>query len=226
MKRTKRKAAVRKIGKGMIYIGGWLILLFGVSGISAYFTDTDASTNTFTVGKVTIEHHEDEWDDLPPEEKEDVTPNKEIPKDPSIVNTGNNGAFVFQTVEVPCADVITANPDGTKNPKRLTDLFSYTVKSGWTLINTEDVKAGAAVTAHKYTYVYGTAEKCTELVAGAETPTLFDSVTVANLVEGQDLEETTQNIVINAYGIQASDLGEHDTTAPSEVLSIIYNQMK
>lgn len=220
-----------------------IMLLGGVIGVSAYFTDTDESINEFTVGKVTIDHIEDEWDDLPDEEKEDITPNKEFAKDPSIVNTGNNAAFVFQTVEVPCANVITANADGTRNGAALVDLFAPrnaanvgdgwtiqdnwqtgSVNAGWTLMKTEDVKEGNVVVAHKYTYVYGTAEKCTELAAGAETPSLIDAVRFANIVEGQGLEETAQEIVIGGYGIQVSDLGDNATTAPSEVLAILYNQ--
>lgn len=35
------------------------VLLIG--GISAYFTDTDSTTNNFTVGKIDIELHEDNW---------------------------------------------------------------------------------------------------------------------------------------------------------------------
>ena len=76
---------------GLLIMAG-VVLLCNTAGVSAYFTDTDSSTNTFTVGKVTIEHHEDEWEKLPPEEKEDITPNKEFKKDPAIKNTGDNGS--------------------------------------------------------------------------------------------------------------------------------------
>lgn len=211
---------------GAVVLAAGLIIAGGAKGVSAYFTDTDSSTNTFTVGKVTIEHHEDKWDELDPEEKKDITPNKEFEKDPSIENTGINEAYVFQTVEVPCSEIITANLDGTRNPRKLTDLFSYSVNSGWTLMTTEDVKSGEKVTAHKYTYVYGSASHCTALAAKSTTPTLFDKVRFCNVIEEQELEETTQSIVINAYAIQTGDLGEHPTDVPADVLAIIYKQAK
>lgn len=200
-----------------------------VAGMSAYFTDTDSSTNTFTVGKVKIEHHEDDWDKTPEEEKKEITPNKEFKKDPRIQNTGDNAAYVFQVVEVPCANIITADLNGNRlngGQKTLTDLFSYTVNNGWTLMKTENVMTGSAVTAHKYTYVYGTAEKCTALEKGTSTPTLFDTVTFCNVVEGEGLEDTVQNIKIDAFAIQTTDLTDADVQAPSQVLGIIYNQAK
>ena len=196
----------------------------GAMGVSAYFTDTDSSTNTFTVGKVTIEHHEDKWDEVPEDDKEDITPNKEFDKDPAIENTGDNAAYVFQTVQVPCKEIITANLDGTRNPRTLTDLFSYSVNSGWTLMTTEDVKEGQTVVAHKYTYVYGSASHCTALDAGQTTPTLFDKVKFCNAVEEQGIEDTVQSIQINAYAIQTENLGEHATDVPGDVLAIIYKQ--
>ena len=38
-----------------------------VGSVSAYFTDQDEKTNTFTVGKVTIDLEEPEWDKKPDE---------------------------------------------------------------------------------------------------------------------------------------------------------------
>lgn len=209
---------------GMLLFFGLLFFSGSIEGVSAYFTDTDSSANTFTVGKVTIEHHEDKWDDLPEDEKKEITPNKEFDKDPAIENTGDNAAYVFQTVQVPCKNVIVANLDGTRKPQQLTDLFSYSINGGWTLMTTEDVKTGEQVTAHKYTYVYGTNSHCTPLEAGATTPTLFDKVRFANVIEEQGIEDTVQDIMINAYAIQTGGLGERSTDVPGDVLGIIYKQ--
>lgn len=216
------KKSLKKVG---VFAVAAALLVGATVGVSAYFTDTDSSTNTWTVGKITIVHKEPEWDELPDPEKEDITPGKEFAKDPQIENTGENAAFVFQTVEVPVATVITAQDNGTRNPEALTDLFSYTVNEGWTQIGTvENVMDGSDVVAHKYTYVYGSATACTSLAAGVTTPTLFDTIKFANVIEDEGLETTTQSVKINAYGIQTSDLGASDTTTPSEVLQIIYNQ--
>ena len=81
-----------------------LITIMSIGGISAYFTDTDTQTNKFTVGKVTVDLTEPEWDKYPdkdnngiPDQAEDLTPNKTIVKDPVITNTGINEAFIFAT---------------------------------------------------------------------------------------------------------------------------------
>ena len=42
-----------------------LITIMGIGGISAYFTDTDTQTNKFTVGRVTVDLTEPEWDKYP-----------------------------------------------------------------------------------------------------------------------------------------------------------------
>ena len=95
---------------------------------------------------------------MPEKEKQDITPNKKLIKDPKVTNVGINDAFVFVTVQVPVADVITANQDGSRNPKALTELYSWTVNSGWTRMgNAADIKNESnVVVAHEYKYVYGT----------------------------------------------------------------------
>ena len=73
-------------------------------------------------------------------------------------------------------------------------------------------------------YVWGTKEECTILEKGVTTGTLFDTVTMANVVEDQGLEETSPEIVINAYGIQTTDLDGGKTSA-QEVWTILSSQM-
>ena len=103
-----------------------------VGSVSAYFTDQDEKTNTFTVGKVTIDLEEPEWDKKPdengndiPDEAENMTPNQTIEKDPQVKNTGTNDAFVYMTVEVPCKKIVTVNNDGTRNPEAVRELYTY-----------------------------------------------------------------------------------------------------
>lgn len=215
-------------------VAAMLVGVISIGGIMAYFTDTDSETNTFTVGKVTIDQDEPNYPGNDTDKTTNITPNEVIPKDPTITNTGINDAFVFMTVTVPCADVVTANQEGVKEAKGVKDLFSYTVNSGWVQVgNKLDVKSGGYTVAHRYLYAWGDASKCTALTAGSKTKALFDNVTMINLIEGQTypdgspIETSTNNILIQSYAIQTEDLNGHDgnaKTAPADVWAIIDNQ--
>ncbi|MBQ7499821.1 MAG: hypothetical protein IJT91_02900, partial [Clostridia bacterium] len=71
------------------------ILLVG--GTMAFFTDTKAKDNTFTIGNVEIGLDEPNWD--PTDPHEDIYPGEVLAKDPYVTNTGNNDAFVRIKVE-------------------------------------------------------------------------------------------------------------------------------
>lgn len=191
-----------------------LVACLAVAGVSAYFTDAAAATNTFTIGEVSLELTEPDW--VEPEIP--VVPNQTVEKDPTIKNDGKNSEYVFLTVAVPYANVVVADADGTKKDAADTELFSYTVNSGWEEIGTA-VKANGVVT---HTYAYGSETELTALAVNGTTPALFDSVTFANVIEGQNLESTTQKIEIKAYGIQSENIG--DSKVPSAVWTIICNQ--
>lgn len=193
--------------------------VLALGGIGAYFTDSDSASNEFTVGKISLDLTEPNWN---PDNGKDITPNKEISKDPTVTNDGVNSEFVFLTVSVPYENIITANDDGTINTATDTELYSYTVNNGWTEIGT--AKKDEAKKTITHTYVYGDANACTELAKGVATPTLFDSVKFVNAVEGQGLETSTYNIDINAYGIQTTDING-GKTAPSDVWSVLSTQV-
>lgn len=194
-----------------------MIAVMMVGSISAYFTDGDTATNTFTVGKISLDLQEPNWDE---EKATDITPNQTLKKDPQILNDGINDEFVFLEVIVPYENVIVANEDGTRNAAADTELYSYTVNSGWTEIATVKDAAEKTVT---HLYVYGTADGCSVLKKDVTTPTLFDTVTFVNIVEDQGLEEATLDIVVNAYGIQTSDVNG-GTTDPDMIWAVIDNQ--
>lgn len=100
-----------------------MIGVLAIGGISAYFTDGDTATNTFTVGKVSIDLQEPNWN--PPK---DITPNQEIKKDPQIKNDGINDAYMFMKVTVPYDNITVVAGDGTKAAAKAdTELFSYDV---------------------------------------------------------------------------------------------------
>lgn len=202
-----------------------LVLGVTVSGISAYFTATDTAINNFNVKKVDVQLDEPNYID-----NQDVTPNETIEKDPTVTNIGTANQFVFLSVKVPYKNIITANADGTRNEAADTELFFYTVNEGWTEIGIPskgEIDEATGIGYVEHIYAYGTAETMTVLEPEAVTKdSLFDSVTMASVVEGQGLEETEVEIDINVYAIQDSDLGTSGagTVKPEEVLAIYLNQ--
>ena len=174
-------------------------------------------TNTFTVGKISLELQEPDWD---PEEAKDMTPNQTVSKNPQIYNDGINSEFVFMEVVLPYKNLITANADGTLNGAEYTELYSYSVNTGWHQMSRTPDEQNETVT---YLYVYGTGDVCTELAAEETTPALFDEVTLVNVVEDQALEGTTKEIIVNAYGIQTTNING-GKTAPTEVWTVLDNQ--
>ena len=143
-----------------------LVTVLFAGSVSAYFTDQDEKVNTFTVGKVTIELEEPKWEKKPddngnkiPDEAERMTPNQTIIKDPQVKNTGNNDAFIYMTVEVPCRQIISVNNDGTRNPLAMRELYNYQVDNSWKLLGTVDVsdESGKKV-AVKHLYAYAGAQ--------------------------------------------------------------------
>ena len=202
-----------------------LLLILAVAGIFAYLTSTDTASNKFTVGKVTIDLKEDSWDNAPdtdndgvPDFAENIVPNQTIAKDPKIKNTGENPAYVYLKVTVPVKNVVVANPDGTKKAKADTELFTYTKKSGWVELERGEVKDSSNnVTAHTYVYYYdGVLEK------NAETPTLFDNVTFANVIDGQIDAPGNYQVEVEAYAIQSNNLSGNPTI--QNAYSIYVNQ--
>jgi len=195
------------------------LLLAGlfVGSISAYFTDGDTVTNTFTVGKISLELQEPDWD---PEAARDMTPNQTVKKNPQIYNDGINSEFVFMEVILPYDKLVTANDNGTLNGAADTELYSYSVNSGWhQMSRTQDIDKKTVT----YLYVYGNDSTCTELAAGSTTPALFETVKLVNVVEDQALEGKTKQIIINAYGIQTANING-GKTAPADVWSVLANQ--
>lgn len=192
--------------------------VLAIGGIAAYFTDADTVTNTFTTGKISLKLLEPAWN---PEQAQNITPMQKIAKDPQIRNDGTNPEYVFMEVVVPYEKLLTVNEGGKKNAAADTDLWSYEIKEGWAQVgegSTDDRKK-----THTYLYVYGSSAACTALEKDAVTPALFESVVFVNAVEGQGLEDSVKEIVVNAYGIQTSDING-GKTAPADVWSVLSAQ--
>lgn len=199
IKMTSKKAAIAAMA---------ICAVMAIGGAMAYFTDKDEATNKIEIGNVHIDLDEPKWDSTPdtdsdgiPDTADEIVPGQEIPKDPRVTNTGKNDAYVYLTVTVPKANVITANSDGTlaNNGKAATtQLFNYNINTGWKLLSSNTSAAD------KNVYVYGYTKA---IKAGEVTSTLFDSVTFINAVEGQGLEDNTYDIDIDASAIQAGETG-------------------
>lgn len=185
-----------------------LLVVFGIGGAIAFFTDKDTKTNVFTVGKVDISVVETKWDELvdadnngKKDKAENLMPGDEVPKDPKISNDSTkNAAYVFMKVEAPC----------TKDATPV-ELLPYTVNSGWNLM-TDGTCTDGKITR---VYNYGTANEMTSLAKETATGTLFDKVKLANLKGNESLPDN-MDIVVTGYGIQTTGL---TATTPSGIWS-------
>lgn len=211
-----------------IAIAGAAVACLGIAGVSAYFTDAGKITNTFTVGSIKVKPEEPHWD--PENPPEDITPNQEFAKDPQVENVGKNDAYIFLQVKVPKANVVVAGQDGKKAEAAVTELFSYEINSGWAQIaeDTSDEEFNL------YTYVYGTGAnaKPTPLAKDATTPTLFDHIKFANVVEDEGLEGKQLDVEVTTYAIQTNYLTDGDNngednssaTTAAKIWEILKNQ--
>lgn len=179
--------------------------LLTLGGTMSYFTDQEATVNKFTVGEVAIELHEDEWDKLTdtdgndiPDVCENMVPTQTVTKDPSVKNVGKDNCYAYMKVTVPMKNVITVNKDGSRNAKADTELYSFTKKAGWTQLS-RTVRTDK--TAVDYVFYYDT-----EVKPQQQTTSLFDSVTFANIIEGQ-IDNTRLEMPVEAVAIQSLNVG-------------------
>lgn len=204
-------------------IAASLCALLAAAGALAYFTDRDAATNQFEVGEVKIDLTEPNWDDLPdtdnddiPDAAEKIVPTQNVVKDPMVTNTGKNSAYIFVKMSVPKKNIFTAEADGTRSnngAKAVNQLFAFKYANGTALnqdkaANTYNAKwqlLGSDFTdANVNTYIFGYK---TVVAPNASTEKLFTSVQFCNAVEGQGLENSIQEIQLDAYGIQSEGVG-------------------
>lgn len=71
-----------------------------IAGLTAYFTSSDAVTNSFGSATLEICVTEPNWKNNPT-----IVPEQKIDKDPYIVNTDETPAYVFMQVTVPAQEV-------------------------------------------------------------------------------------------------------------------------
>ena len=229
-----------------------LALCAFIGGAIAYLTDSDSTTNTFTIGEVRVDTVEPNYPGNGSDEVRDLVALEEVPKDPQIKNTGKNRAVMFIQVDIPMANIITAQEDGTRNPQANTELFDYRTTDGtfdsvhdeWVLLETTYLDTDRNVLdENSLTYridrpgqigdttavsgeLKDVASYCRRLygyetvVEEDETTTsIFDVVRSANIIEDQ-IDNTTQNIVITAYAIQADNIHELTDAHYDDVMDV------
>lgn len=176
-----------------------------IGGTVAYLTDQDSADNKFTVGKVEVDLEEPNWDE---DEHQDLQAGESVEKDPQITNTGINDAYVYLEVQVPMETVITASTDGTRENGGAAvkqELFTFAPNANWTQIS--KTEAGNHMV---YVYSYDKV-----LAAGETTNTLFDTMTFANIIEGQ-IDENEYIIPVEAFAIQTANTGDGSGNIPME----------
>lgn len=176
-----------------------------IGGTVAYLTDQDAADNKFTVGKVEVDLEEPNWDE---DEHQDLQAGESVEKDPQITNTGINDAYVYLEVQVPMETVITASENGTRENGGTAvkqELFTFAPNANWTQISKTE-------TDNHMVYVYSYDKV---LAAGETTNTLFDTMTFANIIEGQ-IDENEYIIPVEAFAIQTANTGDGSGNIPME----------
>ena len=190
-----------------------------VSGTMAYFTDTHAQTNTFTMGKVDIDLSEPNY--TPGENgKLKVFPGQSYEKDPTItVAEDSEDCYLVATVTIDQLDQLKAlyadDTTGVKQPWGLSlagkggmvsgGIADYEAKGAvenglsGTLLGDEvflTYKEDAAAKTITYTFYFKNPQKA------GDVQVLFTQVNIPSIIENGDIEGDL-NISVNAYAIQA-----------------------
>jgi predicted ribosomally synthesized peptide with SipW-like signal peptide len=115
----------KKIG---IAAGAAAVLLAAgtASGTLAYMSDSEKAVNVFTEGNVAIEALEPTYPGNDSNDVKNLVPNKEVSKDPMVINTGVTDAIVFVTVDSPIEMATVMSNTGTvESAKAPTELFWF-----------------------------------------------------------------------------------------------------
>lgn len=154
-----------------------VLVVMAVAGATvAYFTDTDAKDNTFTVGNVDITLTEPNWEGSGKEDAPEVYPGEPLAKDPTVTNVGNNPCFVRISVA---------------NLKQFGDKGDITYRTDYVA-----GKLGEKWVLHTDGYFYYTEV----LAVNGVTPALFDQIVMPTGLTGS---ENTQPITVTAQAVQA-----------------------
>ena len=210
MKRTGWKALLVLSAVCLMCMGGV---------IYAFLTHQAVLTNVFTVGNVSAELTEPSWS---AEDGEGIFPGEEFDKDPTVtISSGSADAVAFMEVTIPKKNVELINASGGKEAAALTELFRIgDLKTGWVELTGTGIGASSDTAV---TRVYA----CTSVLTAGDAKTLFDTVTFANVAEGQIGSSEELKLTVTADLIQAGGMSIEDPDAiTSSELIAIYGKFK
>lgn len=231
-----------------------VVTLVVVGIIRAYFTEVEVKENKITIGNISINLTEGDFD---PDTTYPVVPGSVVNKAPKIANDGNRDEFVFMTVTVPKAQVTLLDESGSNkgNPKTGLDsiqqLFrlvaeqtdpntvlqvptvsgrdiDFTYHSGSNTVDGWVLLASDTTGTDSDLYVFGYNKK---MLPADETVTLFDKVQLKSFIDGEKKDGVT--IGVKGYGIQADYLrgtnvdftkAHYSAADLNEIYSIVRNK--
>ena len=187
----------------IITLSTLIIAIAAVGTTLAYFTDTDAVTNSFTLGNVSMELTEDLWALPVGQDAMKVMPGTVTPKDPTItIKDGSESAWVFIKVEVSDAAALQAAVDAanTTATDLLPGIATSLAPSSWVLMGTPSVSGDVK------TYYYG----YSSIVAANEsTSAIFTAITLPGTVDGSTTYASLNDgftITSTGYAIQSANV--------------------
>lgn len=223
---------MKKIRKKYIIAALSLVGVLVIAVTMAYFSDTDTVTNSFTVGDVEMKIIEPNYP-VDPNERI-LAQGQQMPKDPTVVNTGKNDELVFLRVSMPLEKVTLLDTDGQKiddGTAKLSEIFecltdsenkttdgNITHNKDWILLDEPETRSQTKI------YLFGYSKK---VKAGDESEPLFDKVKLVNFIEQSSITTSAEKIDIFAYAIQSNDIegveSESDGTYSKASLKAAYD---
>ena len=193
--------------KGLLLLGCIVVIVAGsLFGTLAYLTDSEAATNTFTVGQVGLTLDEAKVDELgqpdgdkrwkptasDPEQEYHLIPGYTYTKDPTLhVSNNSSDCYLFVKVDNALADV-----EGGKT------IAAQMAEKGWTLVTGEtDI------------YAYNAICTANQNVAVFESFTIDGSVNNTTIAEYEGKSITVTGYAVQAAGFEAASPAEIWNTA-------------
>lgn len=164
-------------------------------GTLAYFTDSDDAENVFTVGNVSIDLTEPNWEGEGKEDAPEVYPGEALAKDPMVTNDGANPCFV--RISVTGLDCLGEN-------NVITTRYKYA--DGY---NTTDWELYEG-----YYYYKGV------LAVGEDTTPVFDQIVIPATLTNVDGEEYTDSYDIDVYAQAVQAQGAKPSFSAVEAMTV------
>ena len=183
----------------------------GARAAMAYYSDSEETVNTFTVGDVVIEMLEPDYPGNTSDDVKDLVPNQEVPKNPMVTNTGINDAVVFMVLDSPMEYISIVNDDtgAITTPRSVTELFWFKDRADLAKTHENKFDSGWERLTGKEMYVK---------IAANGKETLVDGSTQALLKAAYDSLGTNERLVkryVFGYKQPVQGSSVHDGTAPT-----------